>query len=89
MTTDAITTALVTAGDHHWDGDGPPAFWPIFPALWLLVVAGIVVTAILVTRLNRAAAPMRAGESRLAERYAAGEIDEEEYRTRRQVLREK
>ncbi|MEU0314952.1 SHOCT domain-containing protein [Nocardioides sp. NPDC006273] len=75
-------------GPWH-DGGGPPAFWPIFPLLWFLVIAAII-TAIVVFGSNRAAeGPRRAGEARLAERYAAGEIDENEYRARRDVLRQK
>ena len=91
MTTALVTTVATSpqAHDGPWDGDGPPAFWPIFPILWLALLAGIVVTAVLLARRSRADAPRRAGEARLAERYAAGEIDEEEFRTRRTVLRER
>ena len=89
--TETITSLAVATADHGpWRGeDGPPAFWPVFPLLWLLVIAAIVATAILVSRRSRAAHPRSAGETRLAERYAAGEIDDEEYRNRRAVLREK
>lgn len=82
-------TALAENG-HHWGpyGDGP-AFWPIFPILWFLFVAGAVVTAIVLTRRARHTAPRREAETRLATRYAAGEINEDEYRARRAVLREK
>ena len=83
--TDSITTLAITA--DRWDGDRPD-FWPIFPILWVLFIAGIIVVAVLYHRRNRETAPRRAGEARLAERYAAGEIGEEEYRTRRDVLRE-
>lgn len=90
MTIEAIPTLAATAATAgHWDGDGPPAFWPIFPILWLLFLAAIATAAIIVVRRNRAQAPRRAGEARLAERFAAGEIDDEEYRARRAVLREK
>jgi uncharacterized membrane protein len=83
-------TTLAIADHGPWrDHDGPPEFWPVFPLLWLLVLAAVVATAIVVSRRSRAAQPRCAGETRLAERYAAGEIDEEEYRTRRAVLREK
>ncbi len=80
--------ATTTASDGRWDGDGPPAFWPIFPILWFCIFAAVVVTAIVLSRRRCAGAPRRTGEARLAERYAAGEIDEEEFRTRRAVLRE-
>ena len=68
--------------------DGPGAWWPVFPILWLVLVAGIVTTVVLDGRRNRALAGPRAGEARLAERFAAGEISEQEYRERRAVLKE-
>ncbi|MDZ5619457.1 SHOCT domain-containing protein [Nocardioides bizhenqiangii] len=83
--TDSISTLAITA--DRWDGDRTD-FWPIFPILWFLFIAGIIVAAVLYHRRNRDIGPRRAGEARLAERYAAGEIGEEEYRTRRDVLRE-
>ncbi|MFI5627672.1 SHOCT domain-containing protein [Nocardioides sp. NPDC051685] len=92
------TVATVVADDHWgpwrdggpWqDGGGPPAFWPIFPILWFLVIAAIITAVVLYNRKRATEAPRRAGEARLAERYAAGEIDENEYRARRDVLREK
>ena len=91
------TVATVVTDDHWgpwrengpWDNDGPPAFWPIFPILWFLVIAGIVTAIVLYNRKRVTEAPRRAGEAKLAERYAAGEIDETEYRARRDVLREK
>ena len=33
-------TSQILLADHNWDGPG--AWWPIFPILWLLVVATIV-----------------------------------------------
>lgn len=83
--TDTITTVAISA--DRWDGE--PELWPIFPVLWFLFVAGLIVTAVLYHRRNREIGPRRAGEARLAERFAAGEISEEEYRARRGVLREK
>ena len=92
------TVATVVADDHWgpwrengpWqDGGGPPAFWPIFPILWFLVIAGIITAIVLFGRKRAAEGPRRTGEARLAERYAAGEIEEDEYRARREVLREK
>ncbi|RHW26478.1 SHOCT domain-containing protein [Nocardioides immobilis] len=85
--TDSITTLVVTA--DRWDGDGPPAFWPIFPILWFLVIAGIIAAVVVLRRRSCEGMPRRAGEARLAEMYAAGEISEEDYRARRTVLREK
>ncbi len=85
FTTELITRASVSGGP--WAGDGPSAFWPILPIAWFLILATAVVIVFLTVRRNRAEAPRRSGEARLAEKYAAGEIDEEEYRTRLGVLR--
>ena len=84
--TDSITTLTIAA--DHWDGDGPP-FWPVFPFLWFLFVVGVIATFVIVRRRACEGAPRRSGEARLAEMYAAGEINEEDYRSRRAVLREK
>ena len=81
-------TELITlnAGDG-WDGPG--AWWPIFPIFWFLVIAAIVTFAVLRSRGRAERAGRYAGEQRLAERYANGEIDDEEYAARREVLRRK
>ena len=68
--------------------DGRDGWWPIFPVLWLLVIGAIATTIVLSRRRNHALAGPRAGEARLAERFAAGEISEQEYRERRTVLKE-
>lgn len=72
----------------HYDG-GPGPWWPIFPIFWLLFF--IAVFAFFATRRRRwhdCGGGPSSGRSRLAERFAAGEIDEEEYRTRLAVLDE-
>jgi putative membrane protein len=87
MSLPAAVTALSTtlADSDHWDGPG--AWWPVFPLLWFLVVAGIV-TAVVVTGRRRARfGGLRSGEARLAERFADGDIDEQEYRDRLAVLK--
>jgi putative membrane protein len=71
---------------HNWDGPG--AWWPIFPIIWLLFFAVIVATCLRFGRRHRAYSGTRAGEAKLAERFAAGEINEQEYRERRTVLKE-
>jgi len=86
MMTTLVATATTVA--DHWDGDRPD-FWPIFPILWFLIIAGGIFTAVMISRRNREASGPRAGEAVLAQRYAAGEIDEEEYTARRAVLRQK
>jgi putative membrane protein len=70
----------------HWDGPG--AWWPVFPIFWALVLAGIVTTVVVLSRRNHRLAGPRAGEVRLAERFAAGELTEAEYRERLAVLKE-
>ena len=85
--TDSITTLAITA--DRWDGDGPPDFWPVFPVLWFLFLVGAIATIVYFRRRACEGAPRRSGEARLAEMYAAGEISEEDYRSRRAVLREK
>jgi uncharacterized membrane protein len=69
---------------------GPPVWWPIFPLLWLLVVAAIILTVVRFGRRRGGCGygGRSGGLDRLSERYAAGEIDETEYRNRRAVLEE-
>lgn len=70
---------------HPWRHDG--AWLPFFPLFPLLVLALWLVVFLSIGRRWR---PHRlSGESVLAERYARGEIAEDEYRERRAVLRAK
>ncbi|HEV7195071.1 MAG TPA: SHOCT domain-containing protein [Pedococcus sp.] len=85
-----MVTALVTAtAQNNWDGPGP--WWPIFPILWFLFIVGFFFTFGFFGRRRwgrmHAMSGQRAGEARLAERYAAGEIDEAEYERRLSTLR--
>lgn len=78
-----------------WQDGDPPAFWPVFPItfglFWLTVLAA---GFYLVRRrmshsaaTAKASADPRTGALRiLADRFARGEIDEEEYYTRLSVL---
>lgn len=70
-------------------GHGPHVVFPFVPLLFLLIVAGLLMSAAVRQRRWWAAGPRRDAESKLGERYAAGEIDEDEFRARRAVLREK
>jgi len=92
MLTSLATTALATsalASNDHWDGPGP--WWPIFPFLWLLLIIALFATFGFLGRRRwgrfHAQSGQRAGEARLAERFAAGEIDEQEYAARLAALR--
>ncbi len=82
---------LATIGEWGPRGAGY-GFWWIFPLLfWVLIIGGIL---FLFGRRRHAWHAwhdwqgVRSGESVLAERYAKGEISEEEYRQRKAVLRE-
>jgi putative membrane protein len=87
---------------HHWDGGWGLGNWLVMGvgmlAFWVLVVAGIV-WLFRYTSSNRAvpgwpgapadrsATPARpSAQAILDERYARGEISDEEYRTRRDTL---
>jgi putative membrane protein len=87
-----ITTlgaAMLTHGPGWgpgWDGGGPPGFWPVIPIVWGLVWLAVIATV--VTLLwRRGAVDTRAARSALADRFARGDIDEQEYRERLTVLR--
>lgn len=86
-----MMTALAWGSDPgHWGDGGAGGWWPVFPILWVALLVGVAVTiAILYARRTRTAGPMATAEAQLAERYARGEIDESEYRERRDVLRKR
>ncbi|MGH2819483.1 MAG: SHOCT domain-containing protein [Actinomycetota bacterium] len=68
---------------------GPGPWWPIFPLLWL-VLGGLAIFAIYRSRRSwwtRSAGA--SAESVLSERYARGEINEDEYRERLSVLKQR
>jgi putative membrane protein len=78
----AATELLASNGD--W---GPGGWWPIFPLFWLLLW-GVVIFALFRFRGGWARhRPMDSAESVLAERYARGEISDNEYRERLSVLK--
>ena len=73
---------LTAACDHVWAGPWPGPWFLLFPLFWLAV---IVTLAVVVRRRGRWQTP--SGESVLGERFARGEISEDEYRQRLAVLR--
>lgn len=88
--TASLTTLAAHGGDGPWmDGGGPPFPFFLVPLFWLLVIAGFITVAVLGRRRRELRAGRRAGERLLAERFADGSIDEDEYRARRAVLRDK
>ncbi|MGC1214559.1 MAG: hypothetical protein WA890_25275 [Micromonospora sp.] len=88
MMTEFVGLASRTYTHPGWNGPGSgggPGWWLIFPALFWLVVLSAV--GYLAWRRSPAQQARIAGERTLAERYARGEITEEELKLRRGVLR--
>jgi putative membrane protein len=73
---------LAVWSGHGW-GPGPWAL--LFPLFWLAVIVGVV----FLFRRRREHWHTHSGETVLAERYARGEITEEEYKKRASVLKGK
>ena len=68
---------------HGW-GAGP--WFLLFPVLWIAVIVGV---AFLLRRGRWGHQHGSSGEAVLGERYARGEITEDEYRQRIAVLRQR
>ena len=75
--------SMLALASTYAEHDGPGAWWPIFPLLWLAIIA----TAVVLLRRGRCG--YRRGMGALEERFARGEIDAAEYRERRDVLKGK
>lgn len=94
-----LTTLATQAAAMHpggWHDGNAPAFWPVFPITFGLFWLAVIGTAFYLIRRRmhdgvaaaRAAAdPMTRARSVLAERFARGEIDEDEYHVRMSTLR--
>ena len=79
--------SMVLASHEHWEGHGGE-WWPIFPIFWILFFFGLFW---FIGRRKRACwggSGRSSGRSVLAERFAKGEISEQEYRDRLKVLSE-
>ena len=89
MTLDMIQTVQtmqdVVLAHDQWNGPG--AWWPVIPLLWLAFVGTVITLFVLGGRRRSRMWGQRSGERALAERYAAGEIDDAEYARRLGVLR--
>lgn len=78
--------AVIAAHAPWFDGGFSPWFL-LFPLFWILVIGLFIFIARRTWRTNHRWAARQGGEGVLRERYARGEIDENEYRQRLQVLR--
>ena len=68
-------------------GWGPGGWWFIFPLFWLLLFGGVIFMLVRGRRGRDQWHQSQSAEGVLAERYARGEIAEEEYRERLEVLK--
>ncbi|MGH9243629.1 MAG: SHOCT domain-containing protein [Acidimicrobiales bacterium] len=75
-------TTLLAWHDGRF-GWGPGPWWPF---MWFIVWGAVIAAAVYWSRRR---SPRRKAETLLTERYARGDIDENEYRSRQAVLREK
>lgn len=79
--------AYAYPGWGHGPGAGGPGWWLIFPILfWTLVLSAI---GYVIYRRSPKQQARSSAERTLAERYARGEISEDELRQRRNVVRSK
>lgn len=88
----------VAAHPGPWHDGSAPAWWPVFPITFGLFWVAVLVCAVYLLRrrfaMQPAATPARSADptanarTMLAERFARGEIDEDEYYTRLSVLQQ-
>lgn len=95
----SIATIAPSRAAGHWAGPGawwhgpaswwpgPASWWPALPFLWLAVIAIAVTAGFLLVRRTASTPSSPVAEAKLAERYATGDITEDEYRDRLAVLR--
>ncbi|GAA2422711.1 SHOCT domain-containing protein [Streptomyces macrosporus] len=76
----------------HWGGGGPGPWILLVPLVWALVIGGLILLAARAARYGRGPWKARAAHDEpsavtlLERRFAAGEIEEDEYRRRLSVL---
>lgn len=92
MATIQEAVVTVSAQDGPWNHDGPwhngggGPWFLLFPLFWIAVVIAIIV---IVKRRNGGWNRNHGAEGVLRERFARGDIAEEEFRQRLEVLRSK
>ena len=87
MTT-TLGTVLLADGPGWgpgWNHGGGPGLWPLIPIAWTLVWLAVIATVV-VLLWRRGSGDARAARSALAERFARGDITEQEYTERLAVL---
>lgn len=78
---------LLANHGHEWGAAG--GWWPIFPLLWFALIVGALFFFGARMRRGMRNHPFHSGEAVLAERYARGEVTEDEYRERLAVLKQR
>lgn len=82
-----LATSAILASHEHWEGHAGD-WWPIFPFIWILFIVGLI-WVLRRAGCGRGYRARSSGESVLGERFAKGEISEQEYRERLGVLRQR
>ena len=83
-----MSATLGSVLGQMWDGDRMgQGWWWVMEIGWLMFLALIVVLAVVFVRGFTNDRPRGSADDILAERFARGEIDEDEYRRRRSTLR--
>ncbi len=88
MTT-TLGTMLLVDGPRWgpaWSDGGGPGLWPLIPIAWGLVWLAVIATVVVLV-WRRGSGDARVARSALAERFARGDITEQEYTERLAVLR--
>jgi putative membrane protein len=82
---------LIPIAGQMWDGDHHMGrgWWWVMGIGWLVFLGLIAVVVVLLVRRGTGSGRSAGAEDVLAERYARGEIDDDEYRRRLDVLRGK
>lgn len=80
-----LTTALATAAMHGGFGHPGGPWFLLIPLFWILVI-GVIVAVFGRSRFRNWHGGTGGARQVLAQRYANGDIDEQEYRARLEVL---